>query len=421
MAVLAQERSMPQLLVQKFGGTSMADHARIKAAAAKIAAERKRGHLVAAVVSAKAGETDRLLAECRAFGREPDPQEQDAILSTGETQTAGLLALALQAEGLAARSWQAWQLPLSTTGAHGRARITDLATEGLHERLAAGEVAIVAGFQGLAPTGRVTTLGRGGSDTSAVALAAALGAARCDIYTDVDGVYTCDPRLVPKARRIPRLSYEEMLEMASLGAKVLHTRSVEIGMKHAVPIQVLSSFAEPIGSDGQGTLITPEDKGMENQWISGIAYSRDDARITLLRIKDRPGVLASIFGPLAAAGINVDMIVQGIASADGYTDLTFTLPRGNRAEALAILNTHQADIGFATLVESGGVAKVSVIGVGMRSHAGVAQLMFKVLAEKGIQVHAIATSEIKISVLMDEDYMELALRALHTAYGLDAE
>ena len=347
-----------------------------------------------------------------------DAREYDVVVATGEQVVTGLLAIALQTRGIEARSWQGWQIPIHTDGAHGRARITSIDGAEIIRRMKFGQVAVVSGFQGLGPDNRVTTLGRGGSDTSAVALAAALGAERCDIYTDVDGIYTTDPRIVPRARKLDRIAYEEMLELASVGAKVLHTRSVELAMNHRVRVRVLSSFSEP--SDGnQGTLVVDEDEIVEKQIVSGIAYSRDEAKITLRHVPDRPGIAAAIFSALAAHHVNVDMIVQNI-SDDGSTDLTFTVGRSDLPRADAALNEAQPQIGFFDIVADANVAKISVVGTGMRSHAGVANTMFRALADKAINIQVISTSEIKVSVLIAADYAELAVRALHTAYGLDA-
>jgi len=402
-------------IVQKFGGTSVGDVERIRNVAAKVAAEVERGNEVAVVVSAMAGETNRLVELCAAVSPLYDAREYDAVVASGEQVTVGLLAMALQAGGIQARSWLGWQIPVRTDKAHGKARILDIETGELSRRLARGEVAVVAGFQGLAEDNRIATLGRGGSDTSAVALAAALGADRCDIYTDVDGVYTTDPRIVRRARKLDRISYEEMLEMASLGAKVLQTRSVEMAMKHRVRLQVLSSF-----TDTPGTLVVDEDEIVEQEIVSGIAYSRDEAKLTLVRVPDRPGVAASIFGPLAEANINVDMIVQNVSDDGQATDLTFTVTRGDLDRAIAVLGALKAELGYSYLQPDENVVKISVIGLGMRSHAGVAQRMFTTLAENGINIQVISTSEIKVSVLVAEQYTELALRTLHAAYGLDA-
>ena len=404
------------LLVQKFGGTSVADLERIRAVAARIKRARDGGDRIAVVVSAMAGTTNQLVDWVTAIaGPHHDRAEYDVVVASGEQVTVGLLALALQALGLPARSFLGWQAPVRTDATHGRARITVLESERVHASLERGEVVVLAGFQGVSADDRVTTLGRGGSDTSAVALAAALGAERCDIFTDVDGVYTSDPRIVAKAHRLDRVTYEEMLEMASLGAKVLETRSVALAMQSGVRIQVLSSFV-----DGTGTLVVDEDEIVEKQIVSGIAYSRDEAKITLIGVPDRPGVAATIFGPLAEANINVDMIVQSV-SADGETaDLTFTVGRGDLARTTGALEAVRDQLGYREIATDGEVVKVSVIGVGMRSHAGTAHTMFSTLAERGINIQAISTSEIKISVLIDEAYTELALRALHTAYGLDA-
>ena len=401
-------------IVMKFGGTSVADLDRIRAVAARVKRERDAGHEVAVVVSAMSGTTNQLVAWCQALSPLHDAREYDTVVATGEQVTTGLLAIALQEIGVEARSWQGWQIPIHTDNAHGKARIAAIEGAELIRRMQAGQVAVVSGFQGVSPTGRITTLGRGGSDTSAVALAAALKADRCDIYTDVDGVYTTDPRIVPKARKLAKISYEEMLELASVGAKVLQTRSVELAMNEHVRVQVLSSFA-----DLPGTLVVDEDEIVEKETVSGIAYSRDEAKITLRRVPDRPGVAAGVFGPLAQQAVNVDMIVQNIA-ADGTTDLTFTVGKADLPRALAALETLRPQIGFAEVQTDTDVAKISVVGVGMRSHAGVAATMFRALADKAINIEVISTSEIKVSVLVASEYTELAVRALHTAYGLDA-
>jgi aspartate kinase len=402
-------------LVLKFGGTSVANIERIRNAAVHVKRAVEAGHEVAVVVSAMSGVTNQLVAWVNEISKFYDPREYDAVVATGEQVTSGLMALTLQEMGLKARSWQGWQIPLRTDATHSKARIEGIDTEVLSAALAAGEVAVVAGFQGVASDARVTTLGRGGSDTSAVALAAALKAARCDIYTDVDGVYTCDPRIVPKARKLDKITYEEMLEMASLGAKVLQTRSVELAMNHRVRVQVLSSF-----EDKPGTLVVDEEEIVEKQVVSGIAYSRDEAKVTLTKVADRPGVAAAIFGPLADAAINVDMIVQNISDDRKATDLTFTVGKADLDRCVKLLGEQKESLGYAELKPDPNVVKVSVIGVGMRSHAGVALAMFRTLAEKGINIQVISTSEIKISVLIGAEYLELALRALHTAYGLDA-
>lgn len=403
-------------IVQKFGGTSVADLDRIRNVARRVKAEVDRGNDVAVVVSAMAGATNQLVDYVSQASPLHDTREYDAVVSSGEQVTAGLLALCLQEIGVSARSWMGWQIPIHTDDVHGKARITDVEPDRILRKFGEGQVAVVAGFQGISPHGRITTLGRGGSDTSAVALAAALGAERCDIFTDVDGVYTTDPRIVPKARKLDKITYEEMLEMASLGAKVLQTRSVELAMNKGVRVQVLSSF-----EDTPGTLVVDEDEIVEKQVVSGIAYSRDEAKITLVQVEDRPGVAAGIFGPLADANINVDMIVQNVSPDGGATDLTFTVTRADLKRAVKLLQDRRDEISYKDLIHDDGVVKVSVIGVGMRSHAGVAKSMFTTLAEKGINIQVISTSEIKISVLIDEEYTELALRALHTAYGLDAE
>jgi aspartate kinase len=408
-------------IVMKFGGTSVADLDRIRNVAARVKREVAAGNEVAVVVSAMAGVTNQLVGWCQALSPLHDAREYDTVVATGEQVTSGLTAIALQEVGVEARSWQGWQIPLKTDGAHGKARIDSIAAEDLIARMGRGQVAVVSGFQGIGPDNRVTTLGRGGSDTSAVALAAALRAERCDIYTDVDGVYTTDPRIVAKARKLARIAYEEMLELASVGAKVLQTRSVELAMKEGVRIQVLSSFdgGNLLGSDLPGTLVVDEDEIVEKEIVAGIAYSRDEAKVTVRRVPDRPGIAAAIFGPLAGAGVNVDMIVQNI-SADGMTDMTFTLGRSDLPRARKTLDENRSAIGFAEIVTDPDVAKISVVGVGMRSHAGVASTMFRTLAEKGINIEVISTSEIKVSVLIGAEYTELAVRALHTAYGLDA-
>ena len=401
-------------IVQKFGGTSVADVDRIKTVAQRVKNEVDAGNQVAVVLSAMAGVTNQLITYASEISSLHDAREYDAVVSTGEQVTAGLLALALQDKGVAARSWQGWQIPIRTDDVHGKARIMGIETEELERRLALGEVPVVTGFQGLGPDNRITTLGRGGSDTSAVALAAALKADRCDIHTDVDGVYTTDPRIVAGARKLDKITYEEMLEMASAGAKVLQTRAVELAMKRGVRLQVLSSYA-----DGAGTLVVDEDEIVEKEMISGIAYNRDEAKITLIGVADRPGVAAGIFGPLAEAGINVDMIVQNVSADGKATDLTFTVAKGDLDRAVRVVEEMRDALGYADLVYDPNVVKVAVIGVGMRSHAGVAQRMFQALAEKGINIQVISTSEIKVSVLIAEEYTELALRSLHAAYGFE--
>ena len=403
-------------IVQKFGGTSVADVARIKAVAQRVKREVDAGCEVAVVVSAMAGATNQLVGWTSETSRMHDAREYDVVVASGEQVTAGLLALALQDIGVNARSWLAWQMPIRTDGVHGKARIQEIPREELIRRMGEGQVAVVAGFQGLGPDNRITTLGRGGSDTSAVALAAALHADRCDIFTDVDGVYTTDPRIVAKARKLDRITYEEMLEFASQGAKVLQTRSVEMAMNHRVRVQVLSSF-----TDAPGTLVVDEDEIVEKRVVSGIAYNRDEAKITLLKVADRPGVAAAIFGPLADHSINVDMIVQNVSEDGRFTDLTFTVAKADLDRAVKVLEAKRSELGFASLKPDPNVVKISVIGVGMRSHAGVAKEMFQTLANKGINIQVISTSEIKVSVLVAEDYTELAVRALHTAYGLDAD
>jgi len=404
----------------KFGGTSVANVERIRNVARHVKREIDAGHEVAVVVSAMAGKTNELVAWCKEAGSHFDNAEYDAVVASGELVTAGLLALVLRDIGLAARSWQGWQIPLLTDDAHGSARITKIGGSQLIEDLRRGDVAVVAGFQGLHPlTNRVTTLGRGGSDTSAVALAAAIGADRCDIYTDVDGVYTTDPRVVSKARRLDKVSFEEMLEMASLGAKVLQVRSVEVAMLHGVRLYVRSSFDDP-ADPNHGTLICDEEDILEQQIVTGIAFSRDEAQITLREIADKPGVAAAIFGPLAEANINVDMIIQVVSDDMATTDLTFTVPASEYEHAKRILEGCKDKIGFAKLSGATDVVKISAIGVGMRSHSGVAARAFSALAAKGINIRAITTSEIKFSMLIDEAYTELALRTLHSLYGLDS-
>ena len=403
-------------IVQKFGGTSVADVVRIKSVAQRVKREVDAGSEVAVIVSAMAGATNQLVAWTSETSRLHDAREYDVVVASGEQVTAGLLALALQEIGVNARSWLGWQLPIRTDGVHGKARIKEIPTDDLIRRMGDRQVAVVAGFQGLGPDNRITTLGRGGSDTSAVALAAALHADRCDIFTDVDGVYTTDPRVVAKARKLDRITYEEMLEFASQGAKVLQTRSVEMAMNHRVRLQVLSSFA-----DGPGTLVVDEDEIVEKRVVSGIAYNRDEAKITVQKVADRPGVAAAIFGPLADHSINVDMIVQNVSEDGKFTDLTFTVGKADLERAVKVLEAKRGEVGFAALKPDPNVVKISVIGVGMRSHAGVAKEMFRTLAAKGINIQVISTSEIKVSVLVAEEYTELAVRALHTAYGLDAD
>lgn len=406
----------------KFGGTSMAGIERIRIVAARVKREWEAGNEVAVVVSAMAGETDRLVNFCREASALYDRAEYDVVVASGEQVTSGLLAIALQAIGVPARSWLGWQLPVRTDDAHASARIGGIDTDALNASLAAGNVAVIPGFQGMTDAGRVTTLGRGGSDTSAVAVAAAMKADRCDIYTDVDGVYTTDPRIVPRARKLRRVTYEEMLELASVGAKVLQTRSVGLAMKENVRVQVLSSFVDATDDPEPGTLIVGEEEidDVERQLITGIAHDKNEAKVTLTAVPDRPGAVGSIFDPLAEANINVDMIVQNIAHEAGSTDVTFTVPNAELARALDVLEKGKERIGYGALRHDTRVAKVTIVGVGMRSHAGVAATMFKTLGERGINIQAITTSEIKVSVLIEEDYTELAVRVLHTAYGLDA-
>ncbi len=417
------------LLVLKFGGTSVADLERIQNVANHIECEVKAGHNCAVIVSAMAGQTNQLVEWARQAAKLHDTKEYDAVVSSGEQVTAGLLAIVLQSRGISARSWLGWQIPMKTSDAHGSARILDIPCTELKDRVTQGEVAVIAGFQGISDNNRITTLGRGGSDTSAVAIAAALNADRCDIYTDVDGVYTTDPRIVPSARRLDRVSYEEMLEMASLGAKVLQTRSVELAMVHNVKLQVRSSFETPrsipisnnTNASVAGTLVCNEDEILEQQIVSGIAYAKDEAKVTLLQVADKPGVAARVFGPLSDADINVDMIVQNVSDDGRFTDMTFTVRATDLDKALGVIESAKTEIGFSNLIGSTDVVKISVIGIGMRSHAGVAAQMFTAMAEKGINIQAITTSEIKISILIDADYTELAVRTLHSLYGLDAQ
>ncbi len=410
----------------KFGGTSMAGTERIRRVAGIVKRQQEAGHEVAVVVSAMAGETDRLVNFCREANALYDRAEYDVVVAAGEQVTSGLLALHLQALGCKARSWLGWQLPVKTDDAHAAARIEDIESGALLASMAAGEIAVIPGFQGLDPQGRVTTLGRGGSDTSAVAVAAAVQADRCDIYTDVDGVYTTDPRIVAKARKLKYVTYEEMLELASVGSKVLQTRSVSLAMKEGVRVQVLSSFIDesaPPADSIPGTMIVSDEElegtDMERQLITGIAADKNEAKVTLTRVPDRPGAVAAIFGPLAEANINVDMIIQNIAKDKGETDVTFTCPQADLARTQALLEERKEQIGYYRMIADSKVAKVSVVGVGMRSHAGVASTMFKALADRGINIQAISTSEIKVSVLIDSDEVELAVRVLHTAYELD--
>lgn len=421
-----------QRIVMKFGGTSMAGTERIRRVAGIVRAQASRGDEVAVVVSAMAGETDRLVGFCREANALYDPAEYDVVVSSGEQVTSGLLALTLQSLGCKARSWLGWQVPVKTIEAHAKARIDTIEAPDMLAGMQAGEIAVVPGFQGISADNRIATLGRGGSDTSAVAVAAAVGADRCDIYTDVDGVYTTDPRIVARARKLKAVTYEEMLELASVGAKVLQTRSVGLAMKSGVRLQVLSSF---VGEDAQpadelpGTLIVSEEemnelveKGeMERQLVTGIAHDKNEAKIILTRVPDKPGAVADIFTPLADASINVDMIIQNVGRDKGETDVTFTVPQPDLARAQALLEDRREDIGFNRIITDSHIAKISVVGVGMKSHAGVASTMFRALSDRGINIQAISTSEIKVSVIIDEDETELAVRVLHTAYGLDAE
>ena len=408
----------------KFGGTSVADLERIRRVGRLVAAEVAAGHQVCVVVSAMAGKTNELVAWTdgagpAAPGLAPSDDEYDAVVASGEQVTAGLLAMTLRNMGLPAKSWLGWQVPIIADDAHGRARIDDVPSEKLSAALDAGEVAVIAGFQGVTRDGRIATLGRGGSDTSAVAIAAAVKAIRCDIYPDVDGVYTTDPRIESKARKLNKISYEEMLEMASLGAKVLQTRSVELAMAQNVPVRVLSSFVEPGEAPGQGTIVCDEEEIMEKRIVSGVAYSRDEAKISLFGLPDSPGVSSELFGALADANVNVDMIVQSHARTAATANMEFTVGKRDAARAVEIVRANQQKIGFEDVQVNEEVAKVSVIGVGMRSHTGVAKTMFQSLADKGVNIQVISTSEIKISVLIDAAYTELAVRALHAGFGLD--
>jgi aspartate kinase len=402
-------------IVMKFGGTSVADLDRIRNVASRVKREVDAGNEVAVVVSAMSGTTNQLVKWCTELSPLHDAREYDVVVATGEQVTIGLLAIALQTIGVDARSWQGWQIPIITDTAHGKARVETIDGTLLIERMKTGQVPVVAGFQGIGPDNRVTTLGRGGSDLSAVAIAAAVKADRCDIYTDVDGIYTTDPRIVPRARKLPAVAYEEMLELASVGAKVLQTRSVELAMKQRVRVQVLSSF-----EDKPGSMVVDEDEIVEKPLVTGVAYSRDEAKVTLRRVPDKPGIAAEVFVPLSAANVNVDMIVQNLG-ADGTTDMTFTVGKTDLPRAKEVLEKARATIGFDTMLADPDVAKISIVGIGMRSHAGVAATMFKTLSEKGINIQVISTSEIKTSVLVGVEYTELAVRALHTAYGLDAE
>ena len=405
---------MPKI-VMKFGGTSVADLDRIRNVARLVKKQRDAGNEVAVVVSAMSGTTNHLVKLCNDLNPLHDTAEYDAVVATGEQVTTGLLAIALQSLGTPARSWQGWQIPILSDDAHGKARVDQIDGQKLLAAMARGETPIIAGFQGVTADGRVTTLGRGGSDLSAVAIAAAIKADRCDIYTDVDGIYTTDPRVVPRARKLEKISFEEMLELASVGAKVLQTRSVEMAMKHGVRIQVLSSFA-----DKPGSLVVGEDEIVEKLVVSGVAYSVDDAKVTLRRVADRPGVAAILFGRLAEAHVNVDMIVQNLG-ADGTTDMTFTVGRGDLAQARVALEDVREALGYQEVLTDTAVAKISVVGIGMRSHAGVAARMFKALSERNINIQVISTSEIKVSVLVAAEYKELAVRALHTCFGLDGD
>ena len=403
-------------IVQKFGGTSVADTQRIKEAAKKVAFEHSQGHQVVVVVSAMAGVTNKLIEFKNCVNNGLDASEYDVVLSSGEQTSAALMALALQNMGVRARSWLGWQIPIWTDNVHGKARITGIETDLLENQLKENEIVVVAGFQGLTPDKRITTLGRGGSDLTAVALAGALRAHQCDIFTDVEGIYTCDPRIVSSANKLDKITYEEMMEMSSLGAKVLQTRAVELAMNYNVRIQVRSAFI-----DSPGTYLVSEDEIVEQQVVSGISHNRDEAKVTLLKVSDRPGVAAGVFGPLAEASVNVDMIVQNVSEDGKTTDLTFTVGQADLNLAVEVLETRKDEIGFHKIVADAELVKISIVGVGMRSHPGVAQTMFNALAKKGINIKVISTSEIKVSILIDEEYTELALKALHSAYGLDRD
>lgn len=407
-------------IVLKFGGTSVADTQKIQNAAGKVAREVALGHEVAVIVSAMSGVTNQLVDYCAQITPVYDAREYDTVVASGEQVTAGLMAIALQKLGIEARSWMGWQVPILCSEVHGKARIEDIDGTKMLEHMARGQVAVLAGFQGVTERKRIATLGRGGSDTTAVALAAALNADRCDIYTDVDGVYTTDPRITKKARKISKISYEEMLELASLGAKVLQTRSVEMAYKRDIPVQVLSSFDDAIGSDMPGTLVTREEDIMEKHVVNGVAYDKGEAKVTLLDVPDMPGIAAKVFGTLADSEVNVDMIVQNISADGKVTDITFTVPEGDLNRALGCLEK-LPELKEAKVLSDKNIVKISVVGIGMVSHAGVAKTMFQTLAEKGINIQVIATSEIKISVIIDKEYLELAVRALHTAYELDAD
>ncbi len=403
-------------IVQKFGGTSVADTRRIKEAAKKVVFEHSQGHQVVVVVSAMAGVTNKLIEFKNCVNNGSDASEYDVVLSSGEQTSAALMALALQNMGVRARSWLGWQIPIWTDSVHGKARITGIETDLLENQLKKNEIVVVAGFQGLTPDKRITTLGRGGSDLTAVALAGALQARQCDIFTDVEGIYTCDPRIVSSASKLDKITYEEMMEMSSLGAKVLQTRAVELAMNYNVRIQVRSAFI-----DSPGTYLVSEDEIVEQQIVSGISHNRDEAKVTLLKVFDRPGVAAGVFGPLAEASVNVDMIVQNVSEDGKTTDLTFTVGQADLNLAVDVLETRKDEIGFHKIVADAELVKISIVGVGMRSHPGVAQTMFNALAKKGINIKVISTSEIKVSVLIDEEYTELALKTLHSAYGLDRD
>lgn len=407
-------------IVLKFGGTSVADTDKIQNAAEKVAREVRLGNEVAVIVSAMSGVTNQLVSYCDAISSDHDKREYDVVVSSGEQVTAGLMAMALRKLGIHARSWMGWQVPILCSDSHSKARIESISAEKMIQSMEGQRVAVLAGFQGVTDNERIATLGRGGSDTTAVALAAALNADRCDIYTDVDGVYTTDPRITKKARKIDKISYEEMLEMASLGAKVLQTRSVEMAYKHDIPVQVLSSFDDAIGSEMPGTLVTREEDIMEKQVVNGVTYAKNEAKVTLFDVPDTPGIAAQVFGPLSECDVNVDMIVQNVSQDGKVTDLTFTVPEEELEKAEKCLKSN-SKLSDANIVTDKNIVKISVVGIGMVSHAGVAQTMFKTLADKNINIHIISTSEIKISVIIDKEYLELAVRALHTAYGLDAE
>lgn len=407
------------LIVMKFGGNAVADLSRIKSAAGKVAAEVRQGNNVAVVVSAMEGVTDQLVGYCRGISPLHSPRERDVVIAAGEQITSGLMVMALEQRGLRARSWQGWQVPVRTDADHNNAKICNINSAILRCRIENGEIGVLAGAQGISDDGSITSLGRSGDDASAVALAVSMEADRCDIYSDVDGIYTCDPRIVRNARKLSSISYGEMLEMAALGTKILQVRAVELAMRSKITLQVLSTFDNAIGSDLLGTLVVSEDKTMERSRVTGVAHSINEARITLIKLPDSPGVAASVFTPLARAGINIDMIVQTAYNAGRETDITFTVGRADLDRVVQILNNEKEQLKFAEMQTAINVSKISLVGLGMRGHSGVASLMFEILASNNINIQAIETSEISVSVLIAEEYTELALRVLHTAYGLD--